>query len=111
MKPAKSKLFNNKGITLVETIVASLLLVMGTLILSTGFVASARMMTASGESRKAAQSVTGTMNGGGNDGTTASGKPIQIRFSAAGLDFTSDVTMESFRSTKDEMVSFYRLRP
>lgn len=109
MKQGKLPPGNNHGFTLVETIVASLLMVIGSLVLSTGFVAAARMLTVSTGDRQNALAVASVMNGGMREGTADTGKAVTITFSIDGIPFAYKGVMEEYSNIEDESIAFYRI--
>lgn len=109
MKKNSFKLPDSHGFTLVETIVASLLMVIGALVLSTGFIASARMMGAGTNDRHNALTVVSVMNGGVRDGTSDRGKDVTVNFSIEGIDFTYRGILQQYANREDESITFYRI--
>lgn len=102
---------DNRGMTLVEAIVAGMLMVFGTLILSTGFLAATRMMTISAAERKTADSVTATMNGGSRGSTSDTGIRKNISFSVDGFRVElKNVEMHEYCDRNNENIRFYRIQ-
>lgn len=102
---------DNRGMTLVEAIVASLIMVMGTLILSTGFIAATRMMSVSAAQRTTAESVTATMNGGNRGNTVDKGVRRDITFSIGGYKFdVKNAEVHEYCDSKNDNVKFYRIK-